>query len=199
LQRIAECDDGMNAIVICECSDTVTNALIERGVNAHSCDLKPSEHNSPNHFQCDFRDLDYTGIDLLIAHPDCTRLANSGVRWLHERPELWEDFLDAVRIFNLILDLDVPKICVENPIHHKYARQYIRKYDQLIQPWQFGDMESKATCLWLKGLSLLTPIITQKPIGVKQSVWREAPSPERKTNRARTFKGIAQAMATQWG
>ena len=189
----------MNVIVICECSDTVTDAFKRRGHNARSCDLKPSEHNRPDHLQCDFRDLDYSGIDLIIAHPDCTKLCNSGVRWLHERPELWDDFMDAVRIFNLILDMSAPLIAIENPIQHKYSRQYIRKYDQIIQPWMFGDMESKATCLWLKGLPLLVPQITTKPDGVKQSTWREPPSPERKTNRARTFQGIANAMAEQWG
>ncbi len=223
----------MNAIVICECSDMVTNALIERGINAHSCDLKPSEHDSPNHSQCDFRELDYSGIDLVIAHPDCTRLANSGVRWLHERPELWDDFLDAVRIFNVILGLNVPKICVENPIHHKYARKYIRKYDQIIQPYQFGEDASKATCLWLKGLPKLKPTKYIEPhyrcrcgglpfeyeLGkygcpnccgehIARLVWgnqtpsgqnNEPPGENQKTNRARTYRGIAEAMANQWG
>jgi hypothetical protein len=136
---------------------------------------------------------------MAIFHPDCTRLANSGVRWYHERPEYQELTIQAALFFNACLYADIPLIAVENPIQHRYARQYIRKYDQIIQPWQFGDLESKATCLWLKGIARLNPLITVKPDNVKQSVWREPPGTNRKVNRSRTFPGIAKAMADQWG
>lgn len=189
----------MRVLVIFECSDTVADAFKAKGHNVRSCDLKPSEHNRPDHLQCDFRDLDYTGVDLVIAHPDCARLANSGVRWLHERPELWDDFMGAVRIFNVVLDLNVPRLVVENPIQHKYARQYIRKYDQIIQPYQFGEPYTKATCLWLQGVKPLIPTKIIPKSEVIAACHLEPPSPERKANRARTYKGIAQGMAEQWG
>ena len=105
----------------------------------------------------------------------------------------------AAEFFNACLDAPIPLVMVENPIQHHFAREYIRIYDQIIQPWQFGDMETKATCLWLKGLPKLIPLITRKPEGVKASVWREAPSQNRKANRARNFKGVSQTMAEQWG
>jgi hypothetical protein len=192
----------MNVLVACECSDTVTDALKAVGVNAHSCDLKPSEHNRPDHIQADCRTLDYSGIDLVIAHPDCTFLANSGVRWMYSGGKIllsrMEKAWEAADFFNWCLNLPVPMICVENPIQHKYARQFIRKYNQIIQPWQFGDNESKATCLWLKGLPLLKAT-HEKPEYIKQSTWRQPPSDHRKADRARTFPGIAKAMAEQWG
>ncbi len=188
----------MRVCVFFECSERVKKAFLDRGHDAHSCDLKPGELGLPNHHQCDFRELLNEPWDLGIFHPDCTRLSNSGVRWLHERPEYWEDMRQAAKIFNECLDSGIPRICVENPIHHKYARELIRIYDQIVQPHYFGDKESKATCLWLIGLPELvrTHYITE---GIKQSVWKEAPSPERKANRSRTFNGTSEVMAEQWG
>ncbi len=133
-----------------------------------------------------------------IFNPDCTYLANSGVRWLIDNPERYELMIKACEFFNKLLNAPIPKICVENPIQHKYARMYIRHYDQIIQPYYFGDAESKATCLWLVGLPPLMAHFSGGE-GIKQSVFREAPSPERKANRSRTFRGIAEAMAQQWG
>jgi len=189
----------MRVLVACEKSRRVASAFEKLGHYAVSCDILPAEQEG-NHIQDDVLKHLNDGWDLMIAHPDCTYLAYSGVRWLHERPERWQKLKDATDFFKALLNADIPKIAIENPIPHKYAIEQIgRKYDEIIQPWQFGDMETKATCLWLKGLPLLVPQITKKPEGVKQSVWREPPGINRKANRSRTFQGIAEAMATQWG
>lgn len=190
----------IKAIVWCEKSQRVAKALVERGIDATSCDILPCEHPEWGipHIQDDALNH-LEGYDLGIGHPDCTTVANSGVQWLFKLPGRYEQMIKDCEFFNTLFNADIPCIGLENPIQHKYARQFIRIYDQIIQPWQFGDMETKATCLWLKGLPKLVPLIIQRPINVKQSVWREAPSPERKANRARTFQGIADAMAEQWG
>lgn len=188
----------MRVIVGCEFSQIVTKAFRDKGHEAYSCDLLPTEGNPAWHFQCDIFELLKTEqFDLGIFHPECTYLTNSGVRWLHERPERWELMRKAAAFFNACLDADIPKVCVENPIQHKYARELIRKYDQLVQPYMFGDPESKATCLWLKNLPLLHP--TKPVMRIFQSCFKEAPSPDRWKNRSRTFVGIAEAMADQWG
>ena len=143
------------------------------------------------------------GWDMAIFHPDCTYLANSGVRWFHFDGKIllsrMEKLWLASDFFNTLLNAPIPLICIENPIQHKYARSFIRKHDQIIQPHYFGDKETKATCLWLKGLPPLIRTHWIDKSEIKQSVWREAPSPERKANRSRTFPGIANAMAEQWG
>lgn len=187
----------MRVLIGCESSERVKRAFLDKGCDAHSCDFKPGELGLSNHHQCDVRDLLNEHWDMAIFHPDCTYLANSGVRWLHERPERWELLKEAAKFFNLLLNCNIPRICVENPIQHKYARELIRVYDQIVQPHYFGDLESKATCLWLKGLP---PLVRTHYIdkGIKQSTWKEAPSPERKANRARTYQGIAEAMSAQW-
>lgn len=140
---------------------------------------------------------DIDGYDLLIAHPPCTRLTNSGVRWLDER-NLWAEMRESAAFFRRILELPVPSIAVENPIPHKYALEIIgKRYDQIIQPWQFGHGETKATCLWLKGLPpLMSTLIVA---GREARVHRLPPSPDRWKKRSITYSGIAEAMADQWG
>jgi hypothetical protein len=134
---------------------------------------------------------------LLIAHPPCTRLTNSGVRWLNER-NLWAEMYESADFFRRILELPVHRIAVENPIPHRYALERIgRKYDQIIQPWQFGHGETKATCLWLKNLPQLKP--TNIVAGREQRVHLLPPGPDRWKERSRTYLGIASAMADQWG
>ncbi len=167
-------------------------AFRRRGHNAWSCDLKPSEiHNDPYHIQGDMRELDYTGWDLLIAHPDCTYLAVSGARWWAGRER---EQAEAIAFVKWIFGLPVPHIAIENPIG-KLSTAW-RKPDQIIQPWQFGHPTTKATCLWLKGLPLLVPTCLVMPLA--HDCHREPPSPERKANRARTYQGIADAFAAQW-
>lgn len=184
-------------IVDCEYSAEVRDAFARRGWDAWSCDLLPSERGG-KHYQCDCRSLDYSDVDLVIAHPPCTRLSNSGVRWLFEREGYWVDMIEDALFFKWFVGLDVPCKGLENPIQHKYARAIIgREYDQIIQPWQFGHGETKATCLWLFNLPKLIP--TNIVQGREGRVWRMPPSPERAKERARTYPGIAEAMAEQWG
>ena len=184
----------MRVLVACEFSGIVRDAFAKRGHHAYSCDLLPSERPG-NHIQGDVFQIVNDGWDLMIAHPPCTRLANSGVRWLHER-NLWGEMIEASQFFMALLEANIPKIAVENPIQHKWARTIIRKYDQIIQPWQFGHGEQKATCLWLKNLPKLEPtdIIT----GREQRIHEMPPSPTRWMDRSRTYQGIADAMAEQW-
>ncbi len=189
----------MKAIVWCEKSQRVAKALQDMGIDATSCDILPCEHPEWNipHIQDDALNH-LTGYDLAIGHPDCTYLANSGVRWLIERPERMALVKPAADFFNTLLNAPIPHIAIENPIQHKYARQYIRHYDQIIQPYHFGEPESKATCLWLHNLPPLLATIVVDHSLVKQSVWRAAPSRNRKADRSRTFQAIADAMASQW-
>lgn len=190
----------MKVLIACEFSGIVREAFNARaGVYATSCDLLPPEDGRvDNHYQGDVRDILYRpDWDLLIAHPPCTRLANSGVRWLKER-NLWMEMREAADFFNDLLHADhIKHIAIENPIPHKYALDRIgQKYDQIIQPWMFGHGETKATCLWLRNLPPLGP--TNIVNGRKPRVHHESPSPERWKNRSRTLTGIAQAMAEQW-
>lgn len=186
----------MRVLVGCEKSRRVAHAFELLGHEAWSCDLLPAEVPG-NHIQDDvLKHLD-DGWDLGIFHPDCTRLANSGVRWLADNPERLARMIQDCQFFNLLLDAHIPRVAVENPIQHKYARAYIRKPDQIIQPWWFGEGETKATCLWLRNLPPLMASLVHT--GREPHVWREPPSPERKANRSRTYAGIADAMAHQWG
>lgn len=153
-----------------------------------------ARHLSGDLFSIDF-DLEF--FDLLIAHPPCTRLTNSGVRWLDER-NLWAEMYEAADFFRRILELPIPRIAVENPIPHRYALERIgRKYDQIIQPWQFGHGETKATCLWLKNLPPLKP--TNIVSGREARIHKLPPSADRWKLRSMTYPGIAEAMADQWG
>jgi len=189
----------MRVLVACEYSGIVRDAFINKGHEAISCDALPTESLGP-HYQGDIRDLMWnTKWDLIIAHPPCTRLANSGVRWLHER-NLWPELDQACRFFRLFLEAVgkvTDKVAIENPTPHKYAVERIgRKYDQIIQPWQFGHGESKAICLWLQGLPKLQPtnVVTER----EQKVWKMPPGEERSKERARFYEGIAEGMANQW-
>ncbi len=181
----------MRVLVACEYSGRVRDAFIARGHQALSCDLLPTEVPGP-HYQGDVRDVLHEGWDLLIAHPPCTHLAVSGARWFHLKQQEQADALDFVR---LLLTAPVPCIALENPVSVISSR--IRKPEQVIQPWQFGHGETKATCLWLQGLPLLVP--TKVVPGRENRVHRMPPGPDRWKERSRTFQGIADAMAEQWG
>ena len=189
----------MRVLVACEFSGIVREAFRRKGADAWSCDLLPAEDGSPFHLQCDVRTVLNADWDLMIAHPPCTYLCNSGVRWLHERPERWKLMEEAARFFKELLEAPIPRICVENPIPHRYALEKIgRKYYQLIQPYWFGEPYSKATCLWLKNLPPLMPTKVLDRKIVKHAVHREPPGPDRWKRRSRTYPGVARAMAEQW-
>ena len=181
----------MNVLIACEFSGVVRDAFLARGHDAISIDLIPSERPGP-HIQGDIRDLFSWDFDLMIAHPPCTHLAVSGARWFKDKREEQEEALEFVRF---LMDAPVPRIAIENPISIISSR--IRKPDQIIQPWQFGHPETKATCLWLKGLPKLTP--TDIVEGRTARVHREPPGADRWKNRSRTYEGIATAFAEQWG
>lgn len=181
----------MKVIVACEFSGIVRDAFLARGHDAISCDLLPTERPGP-HIQGDIRDVDLTGYDLMVAHPPCTHLAVSGARWFKDKRAEQEEALEFVRY---LLDAPVPRIALENPVSVISSR--IRKPDQIIQPWQFGEGEVKATCLWLKGLPKLAP--TEIVEGRHPRVHYASPGPERWKERSRTYAGIARAMSEQWG
>jgi hypothetical protein len=182
----------VRVLIACEFSGIVRRAFRARGHNAWSCDLLAPEDGSAYHVQGDVRDLLTDPWDLLIAHPPCTHLAVSGARWFKAKQTEQEAALQFVR--DLLLS-PIPRIALENPVSIISSR--IRKPDQIIQPWQFGHGEIKATCLWLKNLPLLKP--TQIVEGRHARVHREPPSPDRWKNRSRTYRGVAEAMAEQWG
>ena len=181
----------MKVLIACEFSGIVRDAFIARGHDAVSCDLLPSERPGP-HLQCDVLDLLNDGWDMMIAHPPCTHLAVSGARWFKDKQR---EQIDALRFVRNLMDAPMPKIAVENPISIISSR--IRKPDQIIQPWMFGHGETKATCLWLKGLPQLTP--TNAVDGREAKVHHMPPSAERWKDRSRTYQGVADAMAQQWG
>lgn len=193
----------MRVLVACEFSGVVRDAFTNKGHFAVSCDLLPSERPG-EHYQGSVFDIIDAGWDMMIAHPPCTYLANSGVRWLYggkgtERDEQrWRKMVDGAAMFRSLLEARIPRIAIENPIMHRYAKELVgRGPDQIIQPWQFGHGETKATCLWLKALSPLTP--TRIVDGRTPRVHRAPPSKDRWKERSRTFEGIAAAMAEQWG
>lgn len=191
----------MKVLVACEYSGTVRDAFAALGHDALSCDLLPSE-TPGKHYQGDVRDIIDQGWDLMIAHPPCTHLAVSGARWFHQKQAEQAEALDFVR---LLLDAPILKIALENPI--SIISTYIRKPDQIIQPYMFGHNATKATCLWLKNLPYLVPtnIVDKGPRHITKGgrslpEWYNLPpSPDRWKKRSATFSGIAEAMATQWG
>ena len=181
----------MRVLIACEFSGTVRDAFTRRGHYAMSCDLLSSETPGPHH-QGDVRDVLGDDWDLMIAHPPCTHLAVSGARWFKDKQAEQAEALDFVR---LLLDAPIPRIALENPV--SIISSKIRKPDQIIQPWQFGHGETKATCLWLHGLPPLQP--TDIVEGRTARVHRMPPGPDRWKERSRTYGGVAEAMAAQWG
>ena len=195
----------MKVLVACEYSGTVRDAFRKKGHDAWSCDILPTDVEGP-HFQCDVSEIIGHGWDLMIAHPPCTYMTNSGVCWLHRDASRWAKLDDAAEFFKLLFNAPIPRIAIENPIMHKYAKERIGVHQsQVIQPWMFGHKESKATCLWLKGLPLLKETNNVKAEMMKlsnaerQRLHWLPPSPDRWKLRSTTFRGIADAMADQWG
>jgi len=189
----------MRVLIACEFSGTVRRAFRERGHEAYSCDILPTEDISRHHIIGDATKILDQGWDLLIAHPPCTRLCNSGVRWLGPR-DLWSELDEAAALFSEFWNAPIPRIAIENPVMHRHAKARIHKYEtftQSIQPWQFGHGETKRTCLWLRNLPALTP--TNIVDGREARVHRAPPRHDRWKERSRSYPGIADAMADQWG
>ena len=181
----------MRVLVACEFSGAVREAFRDMGHNAWSCDLLETEIPGP-HIVGDVLDIVGDGWDLMVAHPPCTHLAVSGARWWKDKAQEQADALEFVRA---LMAAPIDRIALENPISK--ISSAVRKPDQIVQPWQFGHGETKATCLWLKGLPKLRP--TDVVEGREPKVHHMAPGPNRWRERSRTYAGIAAAMANQWG
>lgn len=206
----------MRVLVACEFSGTVRRAFACLGHDAWSCDLLPAEDRSNKHIVGDVRNILSDEWDLLmVAHPPCTRLCNSGVRWLSVPPPgrtmeaMWAELRNGADLFSACWNAPIERIAVENPVMHKHAKALIRGYEpaaQTVQPWWFGEPFFKATGLYLKGLAPLVPTnkLTPPAPGTEEHkawsrVHRMPPGPDRWRERSRFFPGIAAAMATQWG
>ena len=202
-------------LVACETSGTVRSAFEAEGHDAWSCDLLPSDVPTNRHIVGDVREvLKMEQWDLLmVAHPPCTRLCNSGVRWLSKAPpgrtldEMWTELDEGAALFGDMLHADVPRIAVENPVMHKHAKKRIRNFrpqSQTVQPWQFGsdpagaDNVKKRTCLWLKNLPNLKATGTLDGTTARPDVHHASPGPDRWKIRSKFFEGMAAAMAQQW-
>lgn len=205
-------------LIACEFSGTVRRAFTDLGYDAWSCDLLPAEDRSNRHITGDVRQVLGDGWDLLIvAHPPCTRLCNSGVRWLTAPPpgksldQMWAELDDGADLFSTLWNAPVPRVACENPVMHRHAKERIVNFQpaaQSVQPWQYGDWETKRTCLWLRGLPALKPTYAtieqaRTALGLDGNpfarVHRMAPGADRAKERSRFFPGIAAAMAAQWG
>ena len=193
----------MRVLVACEYSGTVRDAFIRAGHYAASCDLLPSDSPLGDHYQCSVLDILDHGWDMMIAHPPCTYLSNAGAVHLYPKGVLNQDRLklgmEAKEFFMQLLECDIPQICIENPIPSKVFG--LPQYNQVIQPYEFGHPFQKKTCLWLKNLPpLMSTMIVQNNESTKiAGNWFNKGGKDRQKNRAKTFDGIALAMATQWG
>jgi len=194
-------------LVACECSGAVRDAFLAKGHDAWSCDILACESDPKNHLQCDVLTILDDGWDMMVAHPPCTDLAVSGAAWFKKKIENGSQ-QRSVDFFMKLAMAKIPKICVENPVSIMSCRW--KKPDQIIQPWMFGDEASKKTCLWLKGIPKLIPTkivgkgeIVTYASGNRMPKWYadayKLPKAERSRIRSKTFPGIANAMADQWG
>lgn len=195
----------MRVLVACEYSGVVREAFKAKGHHAVSCDYLPTDIEG-EHYQGNVLDIIDDGWDLMIAHPPCTYLSNSGVCHLYKDSSRVAKMEEAALFFRTLLNCGIPKIAIENPIMHKYGVEIIgRRQDQVVQPWMFGHTEQKATCLWLKNLPLLQPtdMVREEtmalPKNQRQRLHYLPPSKDRWKERSKTFSGIAKAMAEQWG
>lgn len=229
----------MKILIACEFTGTVRRAFAKLGHEAWSCDLLPSSDGSNHHIRGDVRDHLNDGWDMLmVAHPPCTRLCNSGVRWLSEPPGklsaehytshevtsyremnreqrlafMWAKLDEGAALFSILWNAPIEQICIENPVMHQHAKTRIQNYkefEQSVQPWNFGDPESKRTCFWLRNLKALIPtyatweqcrVALDLPEGSKpeQRVHNAPPGPARWAERSKFFDGVANAMAIQW-
>jgi hypothetical protein len=207
--------DPMRVLIACEFSGVVRRAFAAAGCDAWSCDLLPAEDGSNRHIVGDARDHLEDGWDLLmVAHPPCTRLCNSGVRWLSTPPpgrtpaQMWAELDAGAALFSAFWNAPIERVAVENPVMHRHAKARIAGYAppaQIVQPWWFGEPAFKATGLYLRNLPPLVPtrrLTPPKPGTPEHKTWsavhRAPPSPTRCRERSRTFAGVAEAMAGQW-
>ena len=205
----------MRILIACEYSGVVRNAFMAKGHDVISCDLLPSEDDSPYHYQGDVRDLLGQQWDLLIGHPPCTYNTLAGIRWMYHPddthleasqrrrhpnyPNRMDDFLAGVEFFNLLKSAPIPRICLENSQPHGLAMKHIGRSRQIAQPWMFGEPYTKGAHLWLKNLPLLKPTHSKEDYEkIFAACHHASPGPDRWKERSRTYKGIAEAMATQW-
>ena len=200
----------MRVLIACEFSGVVRDAFRARGHDAWSCDILPPSEPSMHHILGDvmerLKGFNGKSWDVIIAHPPCTYLCNSGVRWLYKGGakrngadvHRWADMVRGADFFKAMLDAPADRVCVENPIMHSYAKELVGENQaQIVQPWMFGHGETKATCLWLKGLPSLEP--TDIVEGREARIHRMPPGDNRARDRSATYQGIADAMADQWG
>lgn len=206
----------MKVLIACETSGTVRNAFLDRGHDAWSCDVLPSDDLTNRHIQDDVLEvLKMESWDMLmVAHPPCTRLCNSGVRWLHKAPpgktldEMWEQLDQGAELFSKLWNANVPRVAIENPVMHKYAKARIKNFEpftQSVQPYEFAesidaeDNISKRTCLWLRNLPPLIKTGTLTRETARHDIHNASPGKDRWKVRSKFHKGIAEAMADQWG
>jgi len=204
----------LRVLIGCATSCVALNAFLALGHDAWQCDLLPADDPTTRHIQDDVRNVLDLGWDLMIANTPCTRLCNSGVRWLSGPPDgrtvedMWRELDEGAALFSDCLNAPIPRVAVENPVMHRHARERIRGWikPQIVQPWWFGDPAFKATGLYLKGLpplratNRLTP---PRPGTAEHRAWsaihRAPPGPDRWKFRSKTFPGMAAAWAAQWG
>lgn len=208
----------MKILVACEYSGRVRNAFAALGHEVWSCDLRPPEDLTPFHIKGDVREvLDKdSGWDMLIGHPYCTFNAKAGIRWMYhpedthlpaserrrhpQYPNRMQDFLEGVEFFNFLKGQPIERICLENSAPHGLAMEHIGRWDQIVQPWMFGEPYTKGAALWLKGLPKLNATHSKSDYErIIPACHYAAPGPEREKERSRTYQSIANAMATQWG
>ena len=206
----------MKILIGCETSGTVRNAFLDKGHDVWSCDILPADDQTNRHIQDDVRNvLRMEAWDLLmVAHPPCTRLCNSGVRWLHKAPpgktveEMWQELDEGAALFSDLWNADVPRIAIENPVLHKHAKARIQNFEpfaQSVQPYEFAesveaeDNVTKRTCLWLKNLPKLVKTGSLTRETARSDIHHASPGPDRWKVRSKFHKGLAEAMANQWG
>ena len=207
---------SIRVLIGCETSGVMREAFLALGFDAWSCDILPADDQTNRHIKCDIRDILDDGWDVMcVMHPPCTRLCNSGVRWLHVPPtgktkqQMWDELDAGAALFSACWNAPIPLRAVENPVMHKHAKSRISNYKppaQIVQPWWFGDPFFKATCFYLEGLDALEP--TEKLIPPARGtddhkawsmVHRATPGVDRWKLRSTTYPGIAKAAAAQWG
>ena len=209
-------ESDCKVLIGCETSGIVREAFAALGFDTWSCDILPADTPTNRHIQDDVRSV--LGMEnwdfVFVGHPPCTRLCNSGVRWLHKAPpgrnldEMWAELDDGADLFSDLWNADVPCLAIENPVMHKHAKQRIRNYQdfaQSVQPWEFATDEAgpdnvkKRTCFWLRNLPVLQKTGTLDGTTARADVHNASPGPDRWKIRSKFYAGIASAMATQWG